>query len=166
MCVCVSTAEKVVVVRNNNLPGGARKEQHREGRCCRPALTCFRHEGDKKKKTDFSVRFTPLPPVGYTSWTTNLWSCEATLLLGSQQVFVWQLKNGLPYTYSAISGRIQTPYVAGMSAFYFDSLEMLGENAMGKCNENNSKVKSEMSTFSRITAWSMHLRSWGTWART
>ena len=75
----------------------------------------------------------------------------------SRKTLVWQQKMA---SY-VIVGRIMTPHVEGMSAFYSDSLEMSGENAKGKLNESNSVVKGDMSEFSLITARSGHLQPWG-----
>lgn len=67
-------------------------------------------------------------------------------------LFPWSLSRHLYGSWkgfpASFLGRIMTPHVEGMSAFYLT----IWESREGKFNENTSKVMGEMTAFSLITA--------------
>lgn len=117
---------------NTNLPGGAHKEHRGEGRRWRgPALTCLRHEGDKKKKIpdEFPVRLV-LP----ASCRTYQLSYQLGQAFAGKLVTVVDAQKGLILV---LLGGIIKPHVEGMLAVYAVSLEMLGWKCKG---ENQTRV--------------------------
>lgn len=120
VCVHMSTAE------NGSCSGGilicqvglVKSSTGREGDGRGPALTCFRHEGDKKNWW-LSSKASPSQAVEYTSWATSLSCWEPTFLHR-------HLHCSLKISFGILEGNV-TPHVEEKSEGYPVGLEMLGE---------------------------------------
>lgn len=113
-----------------------------EGTC----LDLFQTWRRQKKKSLMTFQSGSQPCVDYTSLATKLvllWNHFSPWSLNRRLYGSWK---GFP---ASFLGRIVTPHVEGMSAFYLT----VWDSREGKFNENTSEVMGEMSAFSLMTAF-------------
>lgn len=109
---------------------------------CRDLFQTWR----RQKKSLMTFQSGSQPCVDYTSLATKLvllWNHFSPWSLNRHLYGSWK---GFP---ASFLGRIMTPHVEGMSAFYLT----VWDSREGKFNENTSEVMGEMSAFSLITAF-------------
>lgn len=101
---------------------------------------------ETKKKSLMTFQSGSQPCVDYTSLATKLVLLRNHFSPWSLNRHLYGSWKGFP---ASFLGRIMTPHVEGMSAFYLT----VWDSREGKFNENTSEVMGEMSAFSLITAF-------------